>query len=166
MNWFLFWLYLHIVAAIVAFGPIFVLAIVGVSAGKEPQHAGFALKLNERIERFLVVPFGLSMLISGAGLLLTADVNLTKTPFLGVAIILYLTAMGLALGVALPTNGRMLRIVEGATKDPEAAASLAQIPALVKRARAVGGVLQLLFVVIVTLMIVQPGGITTGPLFG
>src|SRR5579864_6276026 len=42
MNWFLLWLFLHILAAVIAFGPIFVFPIVGSLAAQMPQHLRFA----------------------------------------------------------------------------------------------------------------------------
>ena len=39
-------LFLHIGGAIVAFGPTFAFPILGPMAGKEPQHANFALRFQ------------------------------------------------------------------------------------------------------------------------
>src|ERR1700730_4484431 len=66
MNWFLLWLFLHILAAVIAFGPIFVFPIVGGLSAKMPQHLLFAAELNHRIEQRLVLPLALTMAISGA----------------------------------------------------------------------------------------------------
>ena len=62
MNWVLFWLALHIIAAVVAFGPTFAFPLIGVLAGRYPQHGHFAFMINDRIERFLVIPFAGSSL--------------------------------------------------------------------------------------------------------
>ena len=155
MNWFLFWLFLHITAAVIAFGPIFVFPLIGTMAARSPQHGGFAIELNERIEMRLVLPLASTMLISGAGLIWTANINFFRTPYLIVAVVLYLAAMGIATGVQLPTTRKMLGLVESG--DP---AALVQLPPLVSRAQRFGVALTVLFLVIIFLMIIQPGGIT------
>ena len=155
MNWFVFWLFLHILAAVLAFGPIFVFPIVGMMARKNPEHVHFAVQLNEKIARGLLIPLAGTMLISGTGLLFAAGINLTKTPSMGSAIVLYLVLMGLASGVMRPTLHKMAQMTETLPPaDPPA------FMALVKRAQLIGGAVQALFLVIIFLMIVQPGGIT------
>ena len=154
MNWFLFWLFLHILAAIIAFGPIFVFPIVGVLAAKQPQYIAFAVAVNHAIEERLVTPVGATMLISGAGLIWTANINFFATPYLIVAVILYLGALGIGSGVLLPNTKKMAAILEGGGgPTPE-------LFRLIKANQQLGGVLTVSFVIIVFLMIVQPGGIT------
>lgn len=165
MNWFLFWLFLHMLAAVVAFGPIFTFPVIGISAAREPRHALFAARVNKRIEEFLVVPLAASMLVSGSGLLITAHVDLLKTWYLLMALALYVVAMALALGVAVPTVARMVRLLDAAPAVPSGAAA-PDIARLDRRVRVLGGVLQLLFLVIIFLMIVKPGGIVSGEPFG
>ncbi len=104
MNWFLFWLFLHVLAAVIAFGPIFVFPIVGTLAAQMPQHLRFALELNHRIEVRLVIPLALTMLVSGVGLIWTANINVFLTVYLLVSIGLYLLAMAISIGVLLPTT--------------------------------------------------------------
>ena len=104
MNWFLLWLFLHILAAVIAFGPIFVFPIVGSLAAQMPQHLRFAVELNHRIEQRLVLPLAVTMVISGTGLIWTANINIFRTPFLLVGVILYLVALGVAFRVLLPTT--------------------------------------------------------------
>jgi hypothetical protein len=154
VNWFLFWLFLHVLAAIIAFGPIFVFPIVGVLAAKSPQHIAFAVAINHAIEERLVIPIGATMLISGSGLIWTANINFFATPYLIVAVVLYLAALGIGSGVLLPTTSKMMAIVEGGGgPTPE-------LMSLIKKAQRFGGALTVAFVVIVFLMVIQPGGIT------
>jgi hypothetical protein len=153
VNWFLFWLFLHILAAIIAFGPIFVFPLVAVLVQKAPQHIGFAVALNHAIEGRLITPVGATMLISGSGLIWTANVNFFATPYLIVAVILYLTALGIGTGVLGPNNRKMLAIVEG-DQGPTP-----ELFRLVKTNQKVGIATTSLFLTIVFLMIIQPGGI-------
>ena len=153
MNWFLFWLFLHILAAIIAFGPIFVFPLVGILAAKQPQHIAFAVAINEAIEERLVTPVGATMLISGAGLIWTANINFFATPYLIVAVVLYLAALGIGTGVLLPNTRKMMAIVE---KDQGPTPELFR---LIKANQQLGGATTVAFLVIVFLMIIQPGGI-------
>jgi uncharacterized membrane protein len=160
VNWLLLWLFLHIVAAVIAFGPIFVFPIIGTLVAQSPQNMRFALQLNQRIETRLVIPLALSMLVSGSGLIWTAGINFFQTAFLIVAVALYLVAVAIGLLVLLPTTERLLHIVEGA---PPAAGGgqgpPAPVLALVRRNQVFGGVTTVLFLVIIFLMIIQPGGL-------
>lgn len=154
MNWFVFWLFLHILAAVIAFGPIFVFPIIGALAARAPEHGKFAIELSHRIEMRLVLPLAATMLISGSGLIWTANVDFFRTPYLIVAVLLYLAAMGIATGVLLPNTRKMLAIVEG-----DGPPNLVALQSRVQMNQRFGGLLTVDFLVIIFLMIVQPGGI-------
>jgi uncharacterized membrane protein len=159
MNWSLFWLFLHILAAVIAFGPIFVFPIVGTLAAKMPQHLPFAVELNHRIERRLVIPLALSMFVSGVGLIWSGSINVFQTGFLLVGIGLYVVALAISIGVLLPTTKHLVQIVETAPQ-PGPGAPPAEVMTLVRRNQMFGGMATLLFLAIIFLMIIQPGGIT------
>ena len=161
MNWFLFWLFLHILAAVIAFGPIFVFPIIATLVAQSPQNMKFAVELNHRIETRLVIPLALTMLVSGSGLIWTANINFFQTPFLIVAVVLYLLAIGIALRVLLPNTQKLLGLAEQAPAlASEGGAPLAQILTLVRRNQMFGGFTTVLFLVIIFLMVIEPGGIT------
>ena len=165
-NWLIFWLFIHITAAVIAFGPIFVFPIIGVLVQKRPQHFAFAIELNHTIETRLVLPLASSMLVSGVGLIFAAHVSLLRSTFLWVAILLYLLAMALALGIAVPTTAKLRAFVhEGAAQPAAPGPPPPQVLALVDRVRKTGMALTLLFLVIIFLMIVQPGGLVPGDIF-
>lgn len=161
MNWLLFWLFLHILAAVIAFGPIFVFPIVGSLAAQMPQHMRFAFELNHRIEQRLVLPLAGTMAISGAGLIWTSDINIFQTPFLLVGVVLYLVALTVARTVLLPSTAQLVHLAEHA--PPSAAATgppPQEVMTLVRRLQIFGGLTTLLFLVIIFLMVVQPGPTT------
>jgi hypothetical protein len=160
MNWFLLWLFLHILAAVIAFGPIFVFPIVGSLAAQMPQHLPFAVALNHRIEQRLVLPLALSMAISGAGLIWTANINIFQTPFLLVGVILYLVALAVAFRVLLPTTTGLVHLVEQAPPPAAPGPPPPEVMKLIRRLQVFGGVTTLLFLVIIFLMVIQPGGTT------
>ena len=94
------------------------------------------------------------MLISGSGLIWTANINFFATPYLIVAVVLDLGALGIGTGVLLPNTKKMMTIVEGGGgPTPE-------LMRLIKANQQFGGALTVAFLVIVFLMIVQPGGIS------
>ena len=108
MNWILFWLFLHVAAAIIAFGPSFVFPVIGSLLEKNPASAHFAVELMHKIETGLILPVAGTMLVSGIGLIFAAGINLTKTPWLGIGIILYLIAMGIAIFNQVPTTRKLI----------------------------------------------------------
>lgn len=169
MDWKLFWLFLHILGAVLAFGPVFTFPIIGGMLRSEPRHIPFALRVQERISRRLVAPLAISMAVSGAGLVIAESINLRRTPWLGAGIILYVVAVAIAFGILIPTGARMVAM-SGAMPAPAPDAAPSGPPpeflALIRRAQIFGGVTQLLFVVILALMVWQPGGVVTGAIFG
>ena len=160
MNWFLLWLFLHILAAVIAFGPIFVFPIIGSLAAQMPQHLRFAVELNHRIEQRLVLPLAGTMLISGTGLIWTANINIFRTPFLLVGVILYLVALGVASRILLPTTERLVHLAANGPSDVAPGPPPPEVMTLIRRLQMFGGFTTLLFLVIIFLMVIQPGGIT------
>jgi hypothetical protein len=159
LNWFLFWLFLHITAAIIAFGPAFVFPIIGSLLEKNPASAHFAVEVMHKIETRLIVPVALTMAVSGAGLIFAVGINLTKTPWLGIGIILYLVALSIAFFNQVPTTSKLLEATAG---GPPPGAPPGPPPphiaALINRARIGGMALTTLLIIIIFLMVVKPGG--------
>ena len=162
MNWVIFWLFLHIAAAIIAFGPTFTFPIIGAQVAKNPQFGHFAAELNHKIERGLVLPVALTMLVSGTGLIISTGRNLTKSPWLGAAIILYLIAISIAFFILVPNTGKLVDATAGGPPPggppPGAPAGPPpHIAALIKKNQQFGMILTALLMAIIFLMIVKPG---------
>jgi hypothetical protein len=167
VNWFLFWLLLHIAAAIIAFGPTFVFPLIGSLLEKNPQNAHFAVELMHMMETRLIVPVALTMLVSGTGLIISANVNVLATTYLWVAILLYLAALAIAFLNQLPTTSKLL--VATAAGPPPGAPPGPPPPhstALINRARVGGQIQTVMLLIIIFLMVIKPGGIHSGPIFG
>jgi hypothetical protein len=161
MNWYLFWLFLHVMLAIIAFGPTFVFPLIGVLASRHPQHVWFALHLNEAIESRLVIPFALTMPVSGTALIIDRHIDLTASKWLGAGIILYIIALSLALFHQVPMTRRLIRISTAMPAPGPGAVAAAPPPEMARilvRVRAVGMALFVLLFTIVALMIWKPGG--------
>jgi uncharacterized membrane protein len=117
-SWFTFWLFLHILAAIVAFGPTFAFGLIGAQVGKEPIHAAFGVHIMDLIERRMTIPFALSLPVSGTGLIFTAHVDLWQSEWLLIAIGVYLYAIIFATAVQARYSGTLVAILRSMPPGP------------------------------------------------
>jgi uncharacterized membrane protein len=150
-------LFLHVLGAIVAFGPSFAFPIIGAMGGKEPQHGNFATRVSETISGRLVYPIGITLPITGALIILVKGIDLSSRAYwwLGIAIVLYVIAYGYSFFVQRKVVERIIAITSG---PPPAGATgpPPELPGLVKRIQRGGMVLTLLLLAIIFLMVVKP----------
>lgn len=161
MDWILAILFfLHVGGAIVAFGPSFTFPIIGATAGREPQHMNFALRLQEKIGSRLVLPLALFQGVTGLLLIWRTGRDIFASGWLGLGIVLYLAALGTAIFVSLPTVRKLIAATSAPPPPPPAGAHPAGPPphlaALVRRARLAGFAQLGLILAIVFLMVVKP----------
>jgi hypothetical protein len=104
---------IHILTAIVAFGPTFAFPLMARMANREPEHGLFVLRLTDRIERSITIPLALTLPISGGLLVWAEGIGLADAHWLVLAIALYLVAMAYAILVQVRTLDRMIEIAEG-----------------------------------------------------
>ncbi len=160
-SWFHLFRFLHILAAIVAFGPSFVFPILGSFGGKEPMHGNFALRIGAAIEDRLVIPFALTMPISGILMIVTGNVQWIRFWFL-LAVALYLVAMFIAVFVQRGIVHRMIHMTSQMPAPAPAGPGAApagpppEFLALVRRSQMNGMLLTALLIAIVILMIFRP----------
>jgi uncharacterized membrane protein len=158
---FAIFLFLHIAAAIIAFGPTFAFPLIASAGQKHPQHAAFAAEINEKIERVLVVPLALSMPVSGAGMIIFGGVDLFQ-PWLLAAIVIYVVAIGYSMMIQGPAGKELAQLLQAMTASPgpgaaraEAAGGppprLLELGAQMKRG---GMILTVLLVAILALMVI------------
>ena len=105
-------LFLHVMGAIAAFGPSFVMPIIASQARKMPSGALFGLKLSDVIERRLIIPLGLFQAVTGIGLIVTVGFDLTATHWLAAGIVLYVIAISFAILVQAKTVESMIHVIE------------------------------------------------------
>ena len=164
LPWFLF---AHILGAIIAFGPTFSFPIIGRLGAVEREHANFATRLSSALSRVQVVPFAILQGITGVGIIITGNIDVMAVPWLMVAIVLYLIALGYALFVQTPTVKRVIAMTSGGpppgvTADgpppggPPAGGPPPELRALIRRVQLGGLFLMALIVSIVFLMVVKP----------
>ncbi len=143
-------LFVHVLTAIVAFGPTFAFPIIGAMAGKEPQYANFATRVSEAIEHKMVLPLALTMPVSGVFLIWSAKIDLLAARWLLLAIVLYAVALSYVILVQNPAVGRIIEL-SGQTPPP-----LPELGAAVKKVQQGGMLITVLVVAIVLLMAVKP----------
>jgi hypothetical protein len=149
-------LFLHVLGAIVAFGPGFASMIVGPMVAKEPQHANFYARTQVAAGRKLITPVAISMAVTGIAMIAVRGWAAIKGDrfWLETAILLYVVAVVVAMAYLGPAGRRLVELTSsppalGSPPDPA-------IPATARRVRIGGMVLVLLTVVIAFLMVVKP----------
>jgi hypothetical protein len=149
-------LFLHVLGAIIVFGPTFAFPLIAGQAQKSPQNSHFAAIVTDVIERRIIIPGAIVQGITGVLLIIAlgADVTSSSYRWLISAIVLYLIAIGFAILVQAPAVEKMVEL----TKTPPGPEGPS--PELLANARKLqrgGMLLALLIVVIVFLMVVKPG---------
>ncbi|HUG30889.1 MAG TPA: DUF2269 family protein [Candidatus Limnocylindria bacterium] len=166
MNLFPWFLFAHVLGAIIAFGPTFSFPIIGRLGAMERQHGNFAIRLSSMLSRIQVVPFALLQGVTGVGLIVTGNIDVLKAPWLMIAIVLYLIAIGYAIFVQTPTVKRVIEMTSGGPPagapgspgagGPPAGGPPPELMALIKRVQRGGLLLMALIVTIVFLMVAKP----------
>ena len=156
MNiWLAIFLFLHVMGAIIAFGPTYSFMIIGKMAGQEPQHANFAARVTETITEQRVIPLAIFQGITGAALILVTGINLLATKWLLLGIGLWVIALGYGLFVQGPVSRRIVELTS-TPPPPGASGPPPELMAAVQKAQRGGIILGLLVVAIVILMVTKP----------
>lgn len=156
MDLFKFLLFLHVIAAIIAFGPGFASMVVGPMVAKEPQHANFFARTQVATGTKIVTPLALSMAVTGIAMILVRGwVNiLGPNHWLEAGIVLYVIAIVYSFAVQAPAGRKLVDLtstppVPGSGPNPE-------IPKTAAKLRNGGMILGLLVIAIVFLMVAKP----------
>lgn len=175
MNLFPWFLFAHVLGAIIAFGPAFSFPIIGRLGARERIHANFATRLSSAISHVQVVPFAILQGITGIGLIITGNIDVLRTPWLLIGILLYLIALNFALFIQTPTVKQVIALTTvgpPAGTGPVASPASGAVPAgpagpgsggpppqllrLIRRVQLGGLFLMALIVAIVFLMVSKP----------
>ena len=150
-------LFLHILGAILAFGPTFAFSIMGAMASKEPQHANFSARQTAAISNRLVYPLVIFQGITGLLLIASGKIDVMSRAWLQIGIVLYLIAV--VYGLTVQRNA-LHHLIELTSTPPPPGTPPGPPPpellATVKRIQRGGIFLSVLIVVIVFLMVVKP----------
>jgi uncharacterized membrane protein len=147
-------LFLHVMGAILAFGPTFAYSIMGAMAGREPQHANFSSRQVAAIGNRLVYPLAIFQGITGVLLIWAANYDLVAATWLGISIVLYAIALTYSLTVQRNALHRLIEL--SSTPPAPGSPPSPEIPATVKKIQRGGMFLGVLIVIIVFLMVVKP----------
>lgn len=161
MDLFPWLLFAHVLGAIIAFGPTFSSPIIGRMGAQERAHGNFAMRVSRELARVQILPLAIVQGFTGLGLVIARGIDVMKLPWLMIAIVLYVIAIGFAIFVQTP---RAKRIIAMTTPPPDAPAPSGSPgggppPQLVAEITKVkrGGVLLIgLVTAIVFLMVVKP----------
>jgi len=149
-------LFLHVLGAIVAFGPTFAYSIMGALAGREPQHANFSARQTAAISNGLVYPLAIIQGVTGVLLFISAPSDeFTTGWWLALAIVLYITALTFSLTVQRNALHHLIDL--SSTPPAPGTPPSPEIPATVGKIQRGGIFTGLLIVTIVFLMVVKPG---------
>jgi hypothetical protein len=165
-GWFIFFLTVHILAVIVAFGPTFAFPMIGAMSAKHPESALILTEVTEVIEKRMTIPLAIVVPLAGTGLIYTGHVDLWHSEWLIAAIVIYAAAFFFAVLVQAPTGSKLIQTMksmppppaggpppgEGAPAGPPPA-----IAALVKRLQIGGMALSFAIVTVLILMVWKPG---------
>jgi hypothetical protein len=144
---------LHVIAAIVAIGPVTVAASVFPRTAREAFAAPgdpaprASLRTLHRITRVYAL---LALLVPAFGFATAAAMGVLGDVWLNVSIVLTALAGGILLGLVLPLQERTLRELDGGDQPPDSA-----------RLAMTAGLFNVLWATVTVLMIVRPGS-TTG----
>jgi uncharacterized membrane protein len=159
IPWFLF---LHVLGAIIAFGPTFSFPIIGAMGAADRSHANFATRVSHAISTKRVVPVALTLPVTGIGLIWSAgiDVFSRDARWLALGIVLYVILFTFAVTVQIPTTRRIIEMTSAPPPEtPPGSTPSGPPPALmaeVGKAQRGGLFLAVMIAVIVFLMVVKP----------
>jgi uncharacterized membrane protein len=158
LAWLFPWLlFLHVMGAIVAFGPTFTFAFIGAAGGAEPQHANFATRVTHILTSKLVLPIGITLPITGLAMMAVVSINPFERSrwWLLLGIVLYTLTYGYGFFVQRKLVDRAIEITSS-PPPPGAGGPPPELRALVGRIQRGGMVMGLSIVTIVFLMVVKP----------
>ena len=156
MNiWVAIFLFLHVMGAIIAFGPTFSFPIIGAMGGKEPQHANFATRVTETIVEQRVLPLAIFQGITGVALILVTGINLLATRWLLIGIVLYLIVLGYNVFIGTPTVKKIIEMTS-TPPPPGASGPPPELLAAIQKVQRGGMFSGLMIVLIVIVMVIKP----------
>jgi Predicted integral membrane protein (DUF2269) len=170
VNLFPLLLFIHVLGAIIAFGPTFSFPIIGAMGGKERMHGNFATRVSERIAKVQVEPLAIVQGITGLGLIYFGNIDVFKSTWLLIAIPLYLVALVYAIFVQAPAVKKVVTMTGGegapgsapagppsgaAAGGPPAGGPPPELMAAIRKVQRGGMLLAFLIVSIVFLMVTK-----------
>ena len=169
-SWFTFWLLLHILIAIAAFGPTFALGFISSYARRDPRNALVVSEILHGIQTKITLPAATVMPFVGLALIYTAHVDLWKSEWLVISIILYVIAYFFAALVQDRNTLKLVNVLNTMPAPPAggpapvaggASGPPPEVAALGKKLAMGGALLSVLLTAIIVLMVWKPGAAFT-----
>ena len=116
-------LYLHVMGAIITFGPAFIGPLVARQVQRMPQGGPFAAVLGHALATRVIIPGAIVQGVTGVALIFIIGLDLTSPAWrwLILAIVLYLTAVSYAILVQRKAAERMVELTRGMAGPPGSA---------------------------------------------
>ena len=161
-TWSKVWLFLHVLSAIVAFGPTFVFGPLAGMIRANPQHAVFGAKVSNMIETKIVMPAAALVPLFGAALIFSRRLEFWKSTWLLIAAGVYTINYAFAFFVQRPTGHKIVEKVEALAAGTGGPETIQELEGLGKKAMRGGIFLLVLFLVVLSMMIFKPGNCFVG----
>ena len=157
MSWYVFFKWIHILAAIMAFGTaLLAFPFLGAFGAKEPPHLNFALRASYALGRRAVTPLAILTFVIGVVLIFVGGWNLLENEWLLISIGLFAIAFVEAQFVTLPAVNRLVQLTSS-PPPPGATGPPPEVTKLVNRLR-IGGIVSALTIAPIPLLMVwKPG---------
>lgn len=148
------WLFLHVLGAIVAFGFGFYAPIFGMATAREPQHGNWFMRTSKRVSTVVLVPFAISMAITGTLLVATTGgMRRFEELWLALGLVLYIIALLVLFLAQRPTLDRVIALT---SQPPGPGGPPAELGENVRKMQLYGIILLVLIIAIVALMVWKP----------
>jgi len=158
--WLTFFLVLHVLVAIAAFGPSYAYPVIGRFSAEGTQSARLVARMIHTVQVRIQIPGAIVMPFLGLALIYLGHFQLWQSDWLVTSIVLYTIAFFFAIGVQTPLIGRMSRAL-ARLPDPTPGSAPSppppEIAAMARRVRMNGIVLTVLITTIIVLMVWKPG---------
>jgi Predicted integral membrane protein (DUF2269) len=169
-GWFIFFLVMHILGVILAFGPnIVMIPLIATMGRKYPRYSAFAAEIIHVFEVRVAIPVAVLIALFGVGLIYTADIDLWKSEWLVLSIVLYIGAFFFASTIQIRNSGRFVELLQsmppppepGVPPGPEVSGPPPEVAALARKLQLGGMYLTFSVIAILVLMIWRPGAAFT-----
>lgn len=102
-SWHTFWMILHIMGAVIAFGPMYSQPLIGLLGRRNPQHAVMAAEISEAIASRVTFPAGITLPLTGWGLIASEHIGFFDNTWLWVSVLLYAVVLLFGFAVQGPS---------------------------------------------------------------
>ena len=151
-----FLLFVHIFAATIAIGAALVIPLIGRLNGVEPIHSQFGIVIIGKIQRLLVQPALLVLLLTGLWLVHENDFEFSDNLWLTISLALFVVLVLLDWVVQRPIQNNIVRTTDVLFSDEITPEALPEMFKWVQRSQIVGSLMGILTMAILALMVWKP----------